>query len=293
LKDLKERRYAHTSVKKFVHHSLLLLFLFVVISTFAGDIKDPHPEGFFVELTSIGHSWGNFEVSSAPLLDILGDYNVKLRHFPSENNVVQLSIDVLDPGLLPTYFGQPRETSIFLWNLRGYYHLNAEFGKFSLKPHIEVNNSGIVITESEPPQWLQGTWAKGYVQLGYYPTKSTELFMTLEAGELLDVRTEPVTTDTEFQEFVQTLKENAGYTLLKLGGRWYYDPYSSVELGYRFTLDDGYLIYAQGFTITDWIYNFFAFLKFLQETAEPEEVFPQINIPFITTNYYLTFSARF
>lgn len=280
-------------MKKIISLSFLLLVLLAGIPLSAGDIKSPHPEGFFVELSSIGHSWGNFELSTAPLLDILGDYNLKLRYFPGENDVVQLSVDIFDPGLLPSYFGQPRETSIFLWNLRGYYHLNIELGKVSLKPHIEVNNSGIVITDLEVPQWLHGTWVKGYLQLGYYSTNNTELFTTIEAGELLDVRTEPATTDTGFQEFVQALKENAGYTLLKIGGRWYYDPYSSVELGYRLTLSDGFLIYAQGFAITDWIYNFFAFLKFLQETSEPEEELPQINIPFITTDYYLTFSARF
>ncbi|HRD21178.1 MAG TPA: hypothetical protein PK584_08965, partial [Fervidobacterium sp.] len=62
-----------------------------------------------------------------------------------------------------------------------------------------------------------------------------------------------------------------------------------IEIGYRYFLmnRDSPLTYLQGFSYTDYVFNYF---KLINDSLTTDE---KINIPFITTDYYITFSVKF
>ncbi|MBO8161487.1 MAG: hypothetical protein H0Z24_07610 [Thermosipho sp. (in: Bacteria)] len=266
---------------------ILVIFLLISVSLFPikSDISPKHDEGPFLQFSSIGYAWQTFELSTIPLLWPLGLYNLSFRYYGIENSIIDTFSYIFDPGLVPSYTGQPREGLLLLYNLGSYYHTNYNFDNFSIKPHFEINNSGMFLNDGTDTASLNMIWLKISLGVGYYSTEDLEIFSNLEGGILANIFAYPE-TPTDWEDTVNQIKSESLYFLLKAGVRWYYDEYSAVELGYRFKLKESPLMFLQGFTVTDWLYNIFGIIYY--NTSEE-----QINIPFITTDYYLTFSAKF
>ncbi|MGB9614302.1 MAG: hypothetical protein ACPL3B_02220, partial [Fervidobacterium sp.] len=91
----------------------------------------------------------------------------------------------------------------------------------------------------------------------------------------------------EWNNLIVELGQKTFYISVKRGVTWYYDNYSGLEVVYRIFLHgyDSPLRYIRGFTLTDWAYNY---VSVINEYSERK-----INIPFITTDYYLSFSTKF
>ncbi|WP_165974079.1 hypothetical protein [Marinitoga lauensis] len=49
----------------------------------------------------------------------------------------------------------------------------------------------------------------------------------------------------------------------------------------------------QGYNATDYIYNSFSLTSIYTAILNEEDPFKDINIPFITTDYYLSFTVKF
>ncbi len=273
---------------------LISFFLFsgIIVSGVTFDIHSPHPKGPFVELTSIGYSLGRLEISSQPLLDILGFYNGNLRYFLRRNSVIQIGGNYYDPFVFPSYFGQskPPDMNIGIWNISAYWHTDLNIRRLSLKTHLEANNTGCRFSSSYDSFNVNATWGKTFGQLGYYTTKNTELFAGIETGKVLNISANPTPESTEYSQFIEDFKDKSFYVMSKVGFRWFYNDYSAVEIGYRYPVVEGFLRFMQGNTLTDALYNYVAITRYIAERSG--ETF-EVNIPFITTDYYLSFSAIF
>ena len=118
-------------------------------------------------------------------------------------------------------------------------------------------------------------------------TKNIELFARVEGGMLIDVLS--TSTDTSLQDAINQARQETAYAVTNVGLTWYYDNYSGIEIGYRYFLmnRDSPLTYFQGFSYTDYVFNYF---KLINDSLTTDE---KINIPFITTDYYITFSVKF
>ena len=274
---------------------LILILFFMVAITASGltfDIHSPHPEGLFVDLTSVGYSMGRLEISSQPILDILGFYNGNIRYFLCRSSVIQIGGSYYDPFVLPSYFGQskPQDTNIGIWNVGTYWHNDLNIGRLSLKTHVEADNTGYGFSSSYESFFANATWGKTFGQLGYYTTKNTELFTGIETGKVLDISANPTPEATEYSQYIKDLKDESFYVMSKVGFRWFYNNYSAVEIGYRYPIIKGSLQFVQGNTFTDAFYNCMSIMQYFAEQSG--DTF-DVNIPFITTDYYLSFSAIF
>lgn len=94
--------------------------------------------------------------------------------------------------------------------------------------------------------------------------------------------------NSDWDTYIQQLRQETLYSTLRVGLTWYYDKYSGIEIGYRLFLigKDSLLKFIQGFTTTDWIYNLISLRIYSENGAD-------IFIPFITTDYYISFSTKF
>ncbi|QTA38072.1 hypothetical protein JYK00_00540 [Thermosipho ferrireducens] len=271
--------------------SIIFVVLTVMVYGIKTDIIPPHPEGFFIQINSLGYSFGEAEISTIPLGWPLGLYNATFRLFMGNTNVINLYGIVFDPGLMSTYAGEPRYGWLLPFNIGGYLHTNMNLGRLSLKLHGEVNDTGIYVAPelfSANYFVIHGIWLKGFGSVGFYVRDNVEVFGGAESGILFNIYVQPESTSTDFQTYIDQLRNESLYSMGRVGLRWYYDNYSAVEIGYRYKFKESPLMYLQGFTPTDWIYNLFGFLNWTSEGAATD-----IKIPFITTDYYLTFSARF
>ncbi|GAB6190018.1 hypothetical protein JCM30566_17600 [Marinitoga arctica] len=281
----------------------IIIFLIVLISTmiFAvkSDISPQHEQGFFVNFESVGYSFSSVEISSAPLLDILGIYNVGLRYYISEDMLFNINARIIDPFVVPSYFGEPRPEDgyIYIYYLDAYNHNNFNFGNFSLKTHIQPYILGLSMSVDNDEEkfnlGLNAITIRGFSQLGYYMTDNLEFFGGLEAGYLLSINVNPDPNDPEFNDFVKKSKEESLYSIARGGIRYYSGDIFGVELGYRFTLIDSPLKFIQGYNTADYIYNSFRMTSIFSDISNEDDPFQNINIPFITTDYYLSFTVKF
>ncbi|MBM7559029.1 hypothetical protein [Marinitoga litoralis] len=274
---------------------ILLVIISVIGFSVKSDIVPQHNEGFFVNFESIGFSFSNMEISTAPLLDILGVYNLGLRYYLYENMIFSLNGGVIDPFVLPSYFGEPRPTDgyLYLYYLNTYNHNNFNFGNFSLKTHIQPSIYGFLIDFGYDPIGLNAVTIRGFSQLGYYLTDNLELFGGIEGGYLITINVNPDPNDPDFNAFVARAREESLYSLGRSGIRFYSGDVFGVELGYRITIIDGILKFLQGYNATDYIYNSFSLTSIYSSILDEEDPLKNINIPFITTDYYLSFTVKF
>ncbi|SHF17609.1 hypothetical protein SAMN02745164_01938 [Marinitoga hydrogenitolerans DSM 16785] len=281
---------------------VVLLFVFLSVISFAikSDIVPQHEEGFFVNFENIGFSFSNVEISTAPLLNILGIYNLRFRYYLQENILVSLNGGVIDPFVFPSYFGEPRPTGgyLYIYYLNTYNHNNFNFDNFSLKTHIQPSLYGVMMhinkLDSEPfDMGVNAITIKGFSQLGYYLTDNLELFGGVEGGYLLSFNVNPDPNDPDFNQVIRKAKEESLYSIGRGGIRFYSGDVFGVELGYRITLVDGFLKILQGYTATDYIYNSFNLVSIYTSLLNEDDPFKDINIPFITTDYYLSFTVKF
>jgi len=282
--------------------TLFVIFLLIGMLAFSvkSDIVPQHERGFFVNFENIGYSFSNVEMSTAPLLDIIGVYNLGFRYYLNENMILDLNGGVIDPFVLPSYFGEkrPEDGYIYIYYFNGYNHNNFNLGNFSLKTHIQPSLYGVKMHVDDVDNdsfdlGLNASLIRGFSQLGYYLTDNFELFVGIEGGYLFSINVNPDPDDADFDEFVRRAKEESLYSLGRGGVRFYSGDVFGVELGYRITLIDGALKFLQGYNATDYIYNTFSLTSIYSGILEEEDPFENINIPFITTDYYLSFTVKF
>jgi len=73
-------------------------------------IRPQHNNGFFVEFFSLGYSFANEEITSQPLLDILGMFNLGFRYYITNNTLITAEGYLIDPQFVPTvYAGAERD----------------------------------------------------------------------------------------------------------------------------------------------------------------------------------------
>ncbi|WGS65652.1 hypothetical protein [Marinitoga aeolica] len=285
-------------MKKIIIISLLIISVFGF--AIKSDIVPQHEQGFFVNFENIGYSLSSIEISTAPLLDILGVYNIGFRYYLEKNIVLDLNGGIIDPFVLPSYFGEPRPTDgyLYIYYFNGYNHNNFNFGNFSLKTHIQPSLYGISMQINDVNNkpfnlGLNAITIKGFSQLGYYLADNLELFGGVEGGYLLSVNVNPDPNDPDFNQVIRKAKDESLYSIGRGGIRFYSGDVFGVELGYRITLVDGFLKFLQGYNATDYIYNSFSLTSIYTAILNEEDPFKDINIPFITTDYYLSFTVKF
>lgn len=281
-------------VKAFVVMTLALLLFAVVL--FSADsqtvlsIVPQHKEGLFVEFTAIGFSFGNTEVSTQPLFDLLGLFNVRFRNYLSPTFVLNSETYLFDPFFISkAYAGEPYNESAQVYILfnRSYLHNNLVFGSTLLKPYGELLS--ILVGNYNFSEYAGSTIARGFLSIGVLLGRNVEIFGTVESGIALNVWTSQNISQEEWETFISELREKTLYASVRAGLTWYYDNYSGLEVGYRTLVygKDSPLRLIQGFTFTDYIYNVYTAMQYSGENGQV------INIPFITTDYYLSFSTKF
>lgn len=266
---------------------------FVVISlsliacgAFGGTVSSilpPHEPGFFVEFTAIGWSSGSFEISTQPLFDIVGAFNVKFRLYPHERAVVHSESYVIDVFFMPrTYGGVSITETLVAFLTRNYFHTNIVLGKLVLRPHIEFIGTGVFQSQGGGLQFNLPLFAKAFVNVGYMLNDNVELFGTVEGTTFLLELTNSSTSGI--------INPGETFVGLRVGTIWYYDRYSGVEVGFRIPLvgANSPVRFVQGYNLTDLIYNLTTF-----NSGSEYSPFGQLNIPFITTDYYLSFTTKF
>jgi len=276
-------------MKKILAVLLTLLLLSAVFGSTTdmrvSSIRPQHNNGFFVEFSSVGYSFANEEITSQPLLDILGGFNLGFRYYITNNTLLSAEGYLIDPQFVPTvYAGEERyEPSYYVLLGRAYFHGDYPISNFSIKPHVEVLGGGAIVN----PDYAVGTIGKAALTGSFAVTKNVELFARVEGGMLIDVLS--TSTDTSLQDAINQARQETAYAVTNVGLTWYYDNYSGIEIGYRYFLmnRDSPLTYFQGFSYTDYVFNYF---KLINDSLTTDE---KINIPFITTDYYITFSVKF
>ncbi|HOA17746.1 MAG TPA: hypothetical protein PLQ59_07605 [Fervidobacterium sp.] len=272
---------------------LAILSVLLLFSTVLGDatdtrissIRPQHDSGFFVEFSSIGYSFENNEITSQPLFDILGQFNLGFKHYFTKNTVFSAQGFFVDAQFVPTVYGGAERTDpgIFVLLGRTYLHGDYPIYNLSVKPHIEVLSGGAIIDDG----YAIGSLSKSAITVAFSVNTNIEIFSRVESGLLIDVLHS--STDTSVQEAINQARRDMAYVVANVGLTWYYDSYSGIEVGYRFFLlnRDSPFTYFQGLSYTDYVFNY---LKLLNDSLPPEE---KIIIPFITTDYYISFSVKF
>jgi hypothetical protein len=269
---------------------IIVFLLFVlIINTFSfeiSSIRKKHEEGFFVEFTSLGYAFKNSEISTQPLLDILGVFNLNYRNYLNDNSVISSQNYFIDPLFVSkVYMGEDLDsTSTYILASRNYYFSNYYFDRFSVKPYFEITFPGI----TDLTDYAFGIVPRAFINVGYFIRDNLEFFGALEGGVIFNIFTTSNATGNEWDTFIQELRQESVYSTFKIGLSWYYDKYSGIEIGYRLFLwgRNSPLRFIQGFTTTDWIYNIINLLVFSENGTD-------IFIPFITTDYYISFSTKF
>lgn len=276
---------------------ILTLVIFTLVGTlfsaepqFVLSLVPQHKEGLFVEFTAIGFSFGNMEISTQPLLDVLGLFNLRLRSYLSPMFVFSTETYLFDPFFISkAYAGEPynESTQIYVLFNRSYLHSNLILGPIIVKPYGELLT--VLIGNHNFSEYGGSTIARGFLSAGILLTRNVEIFGTVESGLAFNVWKSEELNKEEWEQFIQELREKTLYASIRAGLTWYYDNYSGLEIGYRMLIygKDSPLRLIQGFTLTDYIYNIYSAIQYSGEEGQV------INIPFITTDYYLSFSTKF
>ncbi|ABR31484.1 hypothetical protein [Thermosipho melanesiensis] len=273
-------------MKKILFIILILLLTFGIGFGVVISIKDIHDEGIFVEFSSIGYAWQSSEISTQPLLDIVGAFNLKYRFYLGKFSVFNFENFLVDPLFVGKVYMQQNITpndQIYLFLSKNYNFTNFFVGKFSFKTYFEVMTPGVFNNTS----FSLGIIPRVLIGTGMYFAENIEWFVSIEGGMVYDIITSEI-VDENWKQYINELRTNSLYSTVKVGLNWYYDNYSGIEIGYRFLIygKNSYLRFIQGVSITDIIYN----LVNLAYVSNEDE---KINIPFITTDYYLSFSTKF
>ncbi|MBB6063055.1 hypothetical protein HNP65_001518 [Thermosipho japonicus] len=269
---------------------VIFFLIIIVIQAFSLpflNIRPKHEEGPFVEFTSLGYAFKNSEILTQPLLDILGIFNLNYRYYVNNNGVFSTQNYFIDPFFVSrVYMNEPIEgTPTYIFATRNYYFSNYYLlDRISIKSYFEMIFPGI----TDFSDCVFAIVPRGFINVGYFVLDKIEIFSSLEGGVILNLITSSRTKDINWDNFIQELRQESIYSTFKFGVSWYYDNYSGIEVGYRLFLwgKESPLRFIQGFTITDWIYNYISYTLY---TENSQEIF----IPFITTDYYISFSTKF
>ncbi|UXF01224.1 hypothetical protein IB67_06640 [Fervidobacterium riparium] len=166
-------------------------------------------------------------------------------------------------------------------------HLHSNFfiSPVVVRPFVQT---GLVSVFNPGSEYVTVLVGRGFLSAGILATENIEIFSTIEGGMLINVWQSANTPD-DWESIVNEARQKSLYATARAGFIWYYDRYSGLELGYRLILHgaDSPLRFIQGYSFTDYIYNYFSALYY----ANPDD--PRISIPFITTDYYLSFTTKF
>ncbi|MFN4201051.1 hypothetical protein MNL76_01090 [Fervidobacterium riparium] len=255
---------------------------------FVLSIVPQHPQGLFVEFTSIGFSFGNSEISTQPLFDVIGAFNLKLRYYPTNWIVINNETYLWDPFFInKAYLGESIDPNYQMYILLNMTHLHSNFfiSPVVVRPFVQT---GLVSVFNPGSEYVTVLVGRGFLSAGILATENIEIFSTIEGGMLINVWQSANTPD-DWESIVNEARQKSLYATARAGFIWYYDRYSGLELGYRLILHgaDSPLRFIQGYSFTDYIYNYFSALYY----ANPDD--PRISIPFITTDYYLSFTTKF
>lgn len=217
-------------IRIFVVLCLMLIFTIATTSlgslSFVPSIVPPHHAGFFVEFTALGYSSGFFEVSTQPILDLLGAFNLRFRMFLTTLLVFNIEGYVYDPLFVPkVYGGLPNEEQILVLLGRGYWHTNVPFGWMVLRTHLELFSLGAYISVQNDSGYAIPFFTRGFVSFGIPLSGNFELFGNIEGGVLVDVLTSNV-RDEEWNEMIQEAREKSTYVALRGGLTSYFPPSS-------------------------------------------------------------------
>ncbi|WP_241230009.1 hypothetical protein [Thermosipho globiformans] len=264
----------------------LIILIFQAFSVQFSYIRPKHEEGPFVEFTSLGYAFKNSEILTQPLLDILGIFNLNYRYYVNNNAIFSSQNYFIDPLFVSRVYMREsiESTPIFIFATRNYYFSNYIFDRSSIKSYFEIIFPGI----TDFSDYVFAIVPRGFINLGYFILDKIEIFGSLESGVVLNLITSSETKNSEWDNFIKELRQESIYSTFKFGFSWYYDNYSGIEVGYRLFLwgKDSPLRFIQGFTATDWIYNLLSYTLYTENG-------PEIFIPFITTDYYISFSTKF
>lgn len=273
---------------------LIMIMISVIGLAVKSDIVPPNPDGLFVNFERVGYSLGNAEISSAPLFDILGAFNIGFRYYINKNSVFNISGYFIDPSILPSYFSDEKENSeLYFYSLSAYNHANFNIGKISFKSHAQGSFLGIKSNQDDNNFNISGLSLRGIGQAGYYVTDDFEIFGAAETGYLASIFVNPYPDDQDIDAFIKEAKEKSIYSSIRGGLRFFSGDIFGMEIGTRYTLLDSPLRLFQGYNTTDYIYNFFNLVSMISKLGNDEDPFKNVNIPFITTDYYLSFTVRF
>ncbi|ANE42273.1 hypothetical protein JM64_05110 [Fervidobacterium ngatamarikiense] len=164
-------------------------------------------------------------------------------------------------------------------------HNNTILGPIIVRPYLQSALATIFLPGQS--EYVSVLVARGFLSNGILLSKDFEVFGLLEGGMLINVWQSQAPPE-DWQSVLEEARRQSQYVMARFGGIWYYDRYSGIEIGYRITLHghESPLRLIQGYTFTDWIYNYFNAVFY----ANPDQ---RISIPFITTDYYLSFSTKF
>ena len=274
----------------------LLIITFVISTTslaeqdgeFVLSIVPPHKEGFFVEFTSVGYSFGKYEISTQPLFDIIGAFNLKYRYYLTDTTIFNSDTFLWDPFFInKAYLGEvidPSYQTYILMNM-SHIHNNTVIGPIIVRPYLQSLFVSVLLPNNS--EYVSVLVGRGFLSGGILLNKDVEIFSILEGGALINVWQSQTPPD-DWQSIVEQARRESLYLIARFGGIWYYDRYSGIEIGYRLTLhgQNSPLRFVQGYSFTDWLYNYFNVVFY----ANPDQ---RISIPFITTDYYLSFSTKF
>ncbi|MGC8902301.1 MAG: hypothetical protein ACP5KD_02975 [Fervidobacterium sp.] len=202
--------------------------------------------------------------------------------------VTNLETYLFDPLFVSkTYLGEtyPATNQIYVVFNRSYLHGNVIVSPLIFKPYGEFLT--VLAGNHNFSEYAGAAISRAFLSAGLLLSKNIEFFGTIESGLIWMVWTSQSLNNEEWNNLIVELRQKTFYISVRRGVTWYYDNYSGLEVGYRIFLHgyDTPLRYIRGFTLTDWAYNY---VSVINEYSERK-----INIPFITTDYYLSFSTKF
>ncbi|MEJ5258117.1 MAG: hypothetical protein WHS64_07720 [Fervidobacterium sp.] len=191
---------------------------------FVLSIVPQHPQGLFVEFTSIGFSFGNSEISTQPLFDVIGAFNLKLRYYPTNWIVINNETYLWDPFFInKAYLGESIDPNYQMYILLNMTHLHSNFfiSPVVVRPFVQT---GLVSVFNPGSEYVTVLVGRGFLSAGILATENIEIFSTIEGGMLINVWQSANTPD-DWESIVNEARQKSLYATARAGFIWYYDRY--------------------------------------------------------------------
>ncbi|WP_232617949.1 MULTISPECIES: hypothetical protein [Thermosipho] len=194
----------------------------------------------------------------------MGIFNLNYRYYVKNNAIFSSQNYFIDPLFVSRLYMKEsiESTPTYIFATRNYYFSNYNLDRVSIKSYFEMFFPGI----ADFSDYVFDIVPRGFVNVGYFILDKIEFFGLLEGGVVLNLIISSGTKDSDWDNFIKELRQESIYSTFKFGFSWYYDNYSGIELGYRSFLlgKNSPLRFIQGFTTTDWIYNFVSYTLYTE-----------------------------